>query len=68
MGCFCLKVKQLKYYKDASENQNFVQENISAINKITNSKYFLTYCNLKLEFTLKEKNKIQVDIVKFLYF
>jgi hypothetical protein len=61
-------MKQLNLNKAAEQIQNIIKENISAINKITSSKYFISYCNIKLEFFLIDKNNIQVDIVNFYTF
>ncbi len=59
MGCLCFKLK-----KNRAESESIIKENILSINKITKSNYFIRNCKIKLEFTLINKNKIQVDIVK----
>jgi hypothetical protein len=58
MGCLCVRIK-----RNSIPKENNLLEKISSINEITNSKYFYSITNLKIEFTLINKNIIQVDIV-----
>ena len=58
MGCLCVRIK-----RNSIPKENNLTEKISSLNKITNSKYFFSITELKIEFTLINKNLIQVDIV-----